>query len=216
VVGALRDAGQGGEPRDRQLRCFSQGLEVCEGTRSMYSEPFCQIRSCTVASASAGQRWLLIRRHQRTGELAFSRCWMPQPIPLATLPGPHRRTAVADRESFQAGNGLCGLDQHQVRRRRSWYRWTTLSMLALAFLMVLAATHRARQPTLTGLIGLTRSELQHLFAVLVAVGVADLGHRLRWSVWRRRHQARSRTCHYQRQATKQLGTSQTAGVLSRP
>jgi hypothetical protein len=30
--------------------------------------------------------------------------------------------------------------------------------------------------------------------------VADLGHRLRWSIWRRRHQARARTCHYRRQA----------------
>jgi SRSO17 transposase len=32
-----------------------------------------------------GQRWLLIRRHQRTGELAFYCCWMPRPVPLAIL-----------------------------------------------------------------------------------------------------------------------------------
>ena len=50
---ALWNAGQGGEPRDRQLGCRSQGFEVGEGTGSTYSEPFCQIRSCTVASASA-------------------------------------------------------------------------------------------------------------------------------------------------------------------
>jgi SRSO17 transposase len=37
-------------------------------------------------------------------------------------------------ERFQTGKGLCGLDQHQVRRWRSWYRWTTLAMLAHAFL----------------------------------------------------------------------------------
>jgi hypothetical protein len=123
-------------------------------------------------------------------------------VPLATL------VRVAGQrwrieESFQAGKGLCGLDQHQVRHWRSWYRWTTLSMLALAFLTVLAATARARQQAPAGLIGLTRNELQHLFAALVAVGVADLGHRLRWSVWRRRHQARARVCHYQRQAAQQ-------------
>jgi SRSO17 transposase len=35
-------------------------------------------------------------------------------------------------ERFQTGKGLCGLDQHQVRRWRSWYRWTTLAMLAHA------------------------------------------------------------------------------------
>jgi len=33
--------------------CRSQGLEVGEGTASTNSEPFCQIRSCTVASARA-------------------------------------------------------------------------------------------------------------------------------------------------------------------
>jgi len=36
-------------------------------------------------------------------------------------------------ESFQAGKGLTGLDQHQVRRWTSWQRWTTLAMLAHAF-----------------------------------------------------------------------------------
>jgi SRSO17 transposase len=35
---------------------------------------------------------------------------------------------------------------------------------------------------------------------LVAVPVADRDHRLRWSWWRRRRQARARACHYRRQA----------------
>jgi len=73
-------------------------------------------------------------------------------------------------------------------------------MLALAFLVVLAVTGRARHPTPAGLIGLTCNELQHLFAALVAVPIGDPTHRLHWSVWRRRHQARARTCHYRRQA----------------
>jgi SRSO17 transposase len=33
-------------------------------------------------------------------------------------------------ENFQAGKGLTGLDEHQVRRWTSWYRWVTLAMLA--------------------------------------------------------------------------------------
>jgi SRSO17 transposase len=45
-------------------------------------------------------------------------------------------------EAFQAGKGLCGLDQHQVRQYLAWYRHITLAMAALAFL---AAT-RARLP----------------------------------------------------------------------
>jgi SRSO17 transposase len=32
-----------------------------------------------------GHRWLLIRRHRRTGELAFFRCYCPRHVPLATL-----------------------------------------------------------------------------------------------------------------------------------
>ena len=73
-----------------------------------------------------GQRWLLIRRHQRTGELAFYRCWMPRPVPLAVLVRvAGRRWTIEER--FQTGKGLVGLDQHQVRRWRCWYRWATLA-----------------------------------------------------------------------------------------
>jgi len=73
-------------------------------------------------------------------------------------------------------------------------------MLAHAFLVVVAATERSRRPPPSGLIALTCNEVQHLFGVLVAWPAGDVGHRLRWSAWRRRHQARARTCHYQRQA----------------
>jgi hypothetical protein len=33
--------------------------------------------------------------------------------------------------------------------------------------------------------------------------LGDRGDRLRWSVWRRQHPARARTCHYRRQAARQ-------------
>jgi hypothetical protein len=65
---------------------------------------------------------------------------------------------------LQAGKGLCGLDEHQVRRWRSWYRWVTLAMLAHAFLVVAAVIQRARHPPPLGLIPLTCNEVQHLFA----------------------------------------------------
>jgi hypothetical protein len=66
-------------------------------------------------------------------------------------------------------------------------------MLAHAFLVLAAVAERARRPSPSGLVPLTCNELQHLFAALVARPVGDLGHRLRWSVWRRRHQARARS-----------------------
>ena len=146
-----------------------------------------------------GQRWLLVRRNRKTGELAFYHCWMPRPVPLAvlvTVAG--RRWTVEER--IQTSKGLCGLDQHQVRRWRSWYRWMTLAMLAHAFLVVAALTERTRHPPPPGLIALTCNEVQHLFAALLARPTADAAHRLRWSLWRRRQQARARTCHYHRQA----------------
>jgi SRSO17 transposase len=148
-------------------------------------------------AAPAGHRSLLIRRSIRTGELAYYRCYAAAPVPLAAL------VAVAGRrwtveESFQAGKGLAGLDQHQVRRWASWHRWTILAMLGLAFLAVLAAID-GREPPPDGMIPLTCSEIHHLLSVLAATRPApDSRHWLRWSAWRRAHQHRARLCHYQR------------------
>jgi SRSO17 transposase len=92
-----------------------------------------------------GQRWLLIRRNNTTGELTYFRCYAPRPMPLTTLVRVAGRRWTVE-ESFQAGKGLAGLDQHQVRRWVSWQRWTILAMLAHAFLAVLAATEHADNP----------------------------------------------------------------------
>jgi SRSO17 transposase len=145
-----------------------------------------------------GHRHLLIRRNRRTRELAFYRCYCPRPVPLGllvTVAG----TRWTTEENFQAGKGLTGLDEHQVRRWDSWYRWTTLAMLALAFLSIAAATEHASPPP-QDQIPLTRNEIAALFAALIIIPAKDTQHRLRWSAWRRRRQHRAKTCHYQRQA----------------
>ncbi|MBT1188758.1 IS701 family transposase [Streptomyces sp. CJ_13] len=153
---------------------------------------------------SPGHRWLLVRRNRRTGELAFYRCYSAHPVPLSTLvKAAGRRWTV--EETFQAAKGLAGLDEHQVRSWVSWHRWTTLAMLAhafLAFLAVTAAIERATTTVNPELSPLTCNEIRRLFAALLAPA-RDLAHRLRWSAWRRLHQARSRTSHYQRQAAQQ-------------
>jgi SRSO17 transposase len=145
-----------------------------------------------------GHRHLLIRRSRQTGELAFYRCYAPRPVPLPVLVKV-AGTRWSTEENFQAGKGLTGLDEHQVRRWDSWYRWTTLAMLALAFLSITAATEHASPPP-DNQIPLTRNEIAALFAALIIDPVKDTRHRLRWSTWRRRHQRRAKTCHYQRQA----------------
>jgi hypothetical protein len=88
------------------------------------------------------------------------------------------------------------------RESSSWYRWATFAMLAHAFLVVTALAERSRRPAPPGLIPVTCNEVQHLFAALLARPAGGRDHRLRWSAWRR-HQARARTCHYQRQAAQQ-------------
>jgi SRSO17 transposase len=142
----------------------------------------------------AGQRSLLIRRNCRTGELAYYRCYTAAPVPLAALVRVAGRRWTVE-ESFQAGKGLAGLDQHQVRRWASWHRWTILAMLASAFLAVLAAADR-REPPPDGMIPLTCNEIHHLLSVLAPAPARSPRHRLHWSAWRRTHQHRARTSHY--------------------
>ena len=145
-----------------------------------------------------GHRHLLLRRHRRTRELAYYRCYSPRPVPLTHLvKAAGRRWTV--EEDFQASKGLAALDEHQVRRWTSWYRWVTLAMLALAFLTVAALTEHA-QPPPAGLIPLTRNEIARLTAALTTQPARDARYRLSWSAWRRHHQHTARNCHYQRQA----------------
>ncbi|MCX6465462.1 MAG: IS701 family transposase [Pseudonocardiales bacterium] len=142
------------------------------------------------------QQWsLLIRRHPDTRELAFYRCYSPHPTPLREL------VRVAGRrwsieESFQAGKGLAGLDEHQVRGWTSWRRWTLLAMIAYALLAVIAA--RTDQPAETGLIALTCNEIRRLLTVLIIEPARGIACPLAWSNWRRRHQYRAKISHYRR------------------
>jgi SRSO17 transposase len=94
------------------------------------------------------QHWLLVRRPLHPNEkgeleLAFFRCYSPQP---ATLP---ELAAVAGarwgiEDCFAEAKNEAGLDHYQVRKYRAWYRHVTLSMLAHAFL---AVTARAARPS---------------------------------------------------------------------
>ncbi|MEU9058365.1 IS701 family transposase [Streptomyces sp. NPDC048430] len=155
-----------------------------------------------IADEEPGHRHLLVRRNRSTGELAFYRCYSATQVPLSTLVKMAGRRWTVE-ETFQSGKGLAGLDEHQVRRWTSWHRWVTLAMLAHAFLAAATAHEHAYAPAPDGLIPLTCNEIQHLFTTLVPQPFRAVAHRLRWSDWQRRHQARARACHYQRQAAHQ-------------
>jgi hypothetical protein len=142
----------------------------------------------------AGSWSLLVRRNLTTGELAFYRCYAPTATTLAQL------ITVAGRrwtieESFQAGKGLAGLDEHQVRRWTPWRRWTLLAMLAHALLAVLTAAERAHHPADAGLIELTCAEVRRLLTAALATlpaPVDTLARAADWSRWRRDHQHRAK------------------------
>jgi hypothetical protein len=184
-----------------------EGVAVCVGRSGRQGPPPVRLGFARLdhdgrpPADQAGRHWLMVRRNRATGELAFYRCFTPRPTPLAVLVKvAGRRWTIEER--FQTGKGLGGLDQHQVRRWHSWYRWVTLAMVAHAFLVVAALAERSRSPASPELIELSCNEVSHLFAALVAPPADDHAHRLAWSLWRRRHQARARTCPDRRQAAR--------------
>jgi SRSO17 transposase len=90
-----------------------------------------RVPRATAGAPEGWERWQLVRRSLTTGELAYYVGAGPAGLPLVDL------VRVAGcrwrvEEAFQAGKGLCGLDEYQVRHWRSWYRWVTLAMLAYA------------------------------------------------------------------------------------
>jgi hypothetical protein len=132
----------------------------------------------------------------RHAELAFYRCYAPEPVPLHVL------VAVAGRrwsieESFQTGEGLAGLDEHQRRRWLPWRRWTLFAMLPHALLAV-TTDQQTRTPAPDGLIALTCNEIRRLINRHVIEPARRVASPHTWSMWRRRHQHRARTSHYQR------------------
>ena len=145
-----------------------------------------------------GPHWLLIRRRISDGEFAFYRAHAPHPVSLAQLV----RVAGSRwkiEEGFAAGKELAGLDEHQVRTWTSWHRWTILALLACAFLSVLAVQPGNRPPPDGQLIPLTRHEIRRLFTGL-SQQPPPPSLQLKWSRWRRRHQATAQACHYRRRS----------------
>jgi SRSO17 transposase len=180
-----------------------------------------EVRSA--GKGSKGERWyawawlatasprhsLLIRRHLKTGELAFHYCFVPE----GQLASKARLIRAAGlrwpaEESFELAKGCFGLDQCQARLYTAILRHAVLVMAALAICAVTAAQLRdrtgtqapppagpdARPPADPGLIPLTVREVRRLLAEALD-RPGPTGHAARWVAWRRRHQARSRWFH---------------------
>jgi len=150
-----------------------------------------------------GHHWLLFRRNTTTGEVAYYRCWSPTPISLPALTwAAGLRWPV--EECFQAAKGQVGLDQHQVRTWTSWHRYTTLVLVAFAFLAVLAARQPRPAPTMTPdpeqLPAFSVPEIRRLLQHAFTKPHMTMRQTIEWTAWRLLHQARARHCHYKRRA----------------
>ena len=161
-----------------------------------------------LATASA-RHHLLIRRHLKTGQLAFHYCWVPggqiltktRLIRAAGLRWPVE-------EDFEFGKDCLGLDQCQARLYTAIARHTVLVMAALAICAVTAALVKDRTDTQAppparpdqppppepGMIPLTIPEIKRLLAALTARPLPRWLV-IHWDAWTRRHQARSRWFH---------------------
>jgi SRSO17 transposase len=183
-------------------------------------------RSWEVRSAgqgSKGQRWyawaltatasprhcLLIRRHLKTGELAFHYCHVPEGRLLTKT----RLIRAAGlrwpiEENFELGKDCFGLDQCQARLYTAILRHIVLVMAALAICAVTAALLRTctdtqapppavpgqPPPADPGMIPMTVPEIRRILAALTARPLPP-PHVIHWDAWTRRHQARARWFH---------------------
>jgi SRSO17 transposase len=177
----------------------------------------------SAGQGSKGERWyawawlatasprhsLLVRRHLKTGELAFHYCFVTQGQ-LASKTQLIRAAGLRwpVEESFEFGKGCFGLDQCQARLYTAILRHIVLVMAVLAICAVTAATLRGRTgtqappparpgdapPADPGLVPLTIPEIRRLLASALSQPKPP-GHTARWLQWRRRHQARSRWFH---------------------
>lgn len=147
----------------------------------------------------SGWHYVLVRRNLTTSELAWYRCWSPDPVTARTL------VLVAGRrwtveENFQTTKNLTGLDQHQVRRWVPWHRWTFFCLLAHAFLTLATLTARTLETshqTTTNLVRLSLAEVRRLWNA-THTRPTTWPHVLAWSWWRRHHQHQARQAHYKR------------------
>lgn len=95
-----------------------------------------------------------------------------------------------------------------INQSRTPHRHITLAMLALAFLAGVAASTAPERPTdphsptrSSEPISLTVPEIRHLLTAVFGPLPLIAARLLRWSDWRRHHQATARRSHYRRRST---------------
>jgi len=182
-------------------------------------------------ATTSPRHFLPIRKHLASGQLAHHYSYLPpgRPVILATM------IHVAClrwpvEEDFDFGTDCYGLDQSQPRLYTALARHIVLTMAVLAVCAVTAAQAKTTAPPPVlptsgdqpppddmGLITFTVNEIKRLF-LLLNHQTHDIAHHLRWSGWRRRHQARARWFHHRARLRRNAITARSlsaAAVLDR-
>jgi SRSO17 transposase len=112
-------------------------LTVAEGSQGPRVYEYAEVWAWFSEEGMPGPRErLLVRRSLgQEPELKYHRSNAPADVPLLKL-AQVRATRWTIEEDIKSGKGECGLDEYETRGWRGWHHHTTLSLLALAFLVL--------------------------------------------------------------------------------
>ena len=121
-------------------------LTVAEGSQGPRVYEYAELWAWFSEEGLPGPRErLLVRRSLgQEPELKYHRSNAPAEVPLLKL-AQVRATRWTIEEDIQSAKGECGLDEYETRGWVGWHHHTTLSMLAVAFL-VLQRVRPKRRP----------------------------------------------------------------------
>lgn len=137
-----------------------------------------------------GQHFVLLRRFlTEPNHITFALVFAPAPTPLTQLV-----TVSGSRwhieEDFSTGKHL-GMDHYEGRSYRGWYRYLTLVLFLLAYLLSLRVPAGATHP-------LSLRERHHLLARTLFVLPSGFSLVTAWSAWRAWHGKLAATFHLRR------------------
>jgi len=181
-------------------------LTAAEGSRGPRVYEYAEVRAWFSEAGLPGPRErLLVRRSLgQEPELKYHRSSAPAEVPLLKL-AQVRATRWTIEEDIRSGKGECGLDEYEARGWVGWHHHTTLSMLALAFLVLQRVRLGGKEAQMS--VPEARALLRHL----LEVRAWDVGEILRWSEWRRERNRRAAVSHRKRR----LAVRRRRGVKSR-
>jgi hypothetical protein len=131
-----------------------------------------------------GPHFILLRRFLDEPTITFALVFAPSPTSLSRLvevAGSRWRI----EEDFENGKHV-GMEHYELRGYRGWYRYVTLVLLILAFLVCLRVHQK---------LSLSLREVHHLLARLLFLLPSGFSLVLAWSAWRQWHGKLAATFH---------------------